>query len=147
MMDDIIIPSSFNLTRFIDVMDAHSLDVASAAIPRWFHPTLRPNPKCVARRVSYVDMLLAVFNRPAWRCWQSQIDLRKNVMGWGYDITLSARCGVAVGVLDQHAAYHPGRRSGDRLYEDGMRASREMGAWLHANGANSTERTLACYSE
>ena len=132
---------------FLQNIQKHFCEIISGTIfcGLFFKNTSKQN-SLAARRVSYVDMLLAVFNRPAWRCWQSQIDLRKNVMGWGYDITLSAHCGVAVGVLDQHTAYHPARRSGDRLY-DGMRASREMDAWLHANGANSTVQTLACYSE
>ena len=95
-------------------METHTYDLASPAIPDWDHVHMRPNRRCVARDVNYVDILFAVFTRPAWECWKYHINTTLNRMGWGYDVTFRKLCNARVGILDTQIAIwckHSGEKS------------------------------------
>ena len=109
LLDDVKPRHNFSVERMIDAMRTFNLDMVSAAIQKFssfVSPTLQPSLHCVARKVSFVDPLLLLFKRKAWKCWLKEINTTINRMGWGYSITFGSRRNASVGVIDTEVAVH-----------------------------------------
>lgn len=100
LIDDVDV-SSINMTDFLHTMTRAKYSMASAST-RWSNhkvPMTR-REECISHRSDFADILFAVFQLDAWLCWQNQIDLDINTMGWGYDVTFHQLCNASVGVID-----------------------------------------------
>ena len=135
LMDDVD-ASNVDLASFVRTLEAHSLDMAAAAVDsRWHWTVMMPSEdNCVVREVQYADTLFSVFKAKSFECWRGQIDLTVNPSGWGYDATFPSRCGASIGVLDHHRVTHTGK---ERTY-DGRRAQGQLRTYL-GNWLNGTE--------
>ena len=133
LLDDVKPRHNFSVERMIDAMHTFDLDMVSSAIQKFrsfVSPTLQPSLHCTARKVSFVDPLLLLFKRKAWRCWQKEINTTINRMGWGYSITFGSRCNASVGVIDTEVAVHANR---PRLYST-TASMEQMRMWLSHAG-------------
>jgi len=99
---------------------------------------MRPQ-RSVLREVDMIDILLTVFTRTAWSCWQAQIDFSVNRIGWGYDTTFGTRCHARMAVVDREVVEHaPTQRSYSQLA-----ALADKKRWLrHTNLPDLQGRTL-----
>merc|ERR1740117_504693 len=111
LMDDVDV-SNVHMETFMATFMQHRLDVAAPSITNpWFWRVMNAGPAsrgCLVRKTLFVDMLFTVFTQSAFACWQGQLDLSNNRMGWGYDQTLGTACNVTIGVLDDHSVRHVG---------------------------------------
>lgn len=88
---------------------------------------LHERPECYSHETGYVDILYTIFDHRTWKCWQDQIDLRKNFLGWGYSTLVGDVCKAKIGVIDKHGlavrVMHPCDEEGlcgQSLHEDKM---------------------------
>ena len=90
MMDDIEV-SNLHMGSFMKTFRQQHLDVAAPSIANtWYWSVMNTAPanwRCLVRKTLFVDMLFTVFTRSAYACWQRQLDLTANPIGWGYDQT------------------------------------------------------------
>jgi len=126
MMDDVA-PQNVDFRSFMRTMQQHRLDLASAAVPDWHWPVMRPHADCLLRRSVYVDMLFAVFTRKAYDCFQRHMNLSINHGGWGYDATFHLLCAMPMGILDQHFVCHT---TGEERSYDDRTARDDLWRWL-----------------
>mmetsp|Transcript_63203 Transcript_63203/g.105161 ORF Transcript_63203/g.105161 Transcript_63203/m.105161 type:complete len:1055 (+) Transcript_63203:132-3296(+) len=137
MMDDVDV-SDINPIPFMLTMQEFGLDVASPAVHDWHLALMRPVKDSVVRNTSYVDMLFTIFTRTAWQCWQKEINVEVNHLGWGYDLTLHKACGVSVGIIDEHAISHINVAE-QRTYSH-QEALKQMIKWVqHRLGISNNE--------
>ena len=132
MMDDID-ATKVDTVALVRARQKHDFDVVTPAVsPDWRWPVMTALDTCAIRRVDYIDMLLPVFRRSAFRCWQRAIDTSVNRLGWGYDVTLQHVCGASLGVMDSQRIIHTNSwAQGSRVSYDTAEAKRQLHAWLH----------------
>ena len=107
--------------------------MASAAIhPEWPSEVMFPRPACEAHRTDFADILFVVFDSKTWLCWQRNLDLELNPLGWGYDTTLHVLCNATIGIIDEAIISHPPVET--RSY-DSQLALRQLEDWVsHVTG-------------
>ena len=146
MIDDVLVPSGFNMTSFLTQMQRSEFDTASTAIVgQTVHDQMRPTKSCSARSVTFVDIMFTVFTHTAWSCWQKSIDISTNRYGWGNDITYPQTCSAAVGILNRHIVSHPLNHTKQGRTYDGKGAKSQMMAWLKLHNTSIVKgATVRC---
>jgi Protein of unknown function (DUF707) len=128
LMDDVGV-GSLHLSRFVALMGDAGFGVASPAFNGdWFEGMHRRN-ECAYHRTDFVNVMLAVYTRQAWECWQGLVDPAHNMYGWGMDVAMSTLCGTPSGILDAFQSHHPRARRGTRTYP-AQTAKEQMEWWL-----------------
>lgn len=135
MMDDID-ASRVQLPTMIHTMQNVGYAVASPSLPGWQTSSLLQRHHCLAHRSDHVDILFAVFTKPAWDCWQNMIHAgMQNHHGWGFDLTFSEYCNIPLGIIDHEMALHDpeecqsGGDCTERSYDSEV-ARAEMDQWI-----------------
>lgn len=106
LIDDIDV-SDIDMPDFLRTMTVGNYSMASPSTRRSNHeiPMLQ-RKECRSHRTDFADILFAVFERDAWKCWQESIDVDINPMGWGFDLTFHKLCNATVGVIDTALFLH-----------------------------------------
>ena len=107
LIDDIDV-RNVHLTKFLNLMRISGYGMASASFNQWHYPVMHSRRVCSSHRSDFSDILFSVFTIPTWICWLSLIT-EDNRIGWGYDLVLSGKCNVTVGVIDEFEAFHDGQ--------------------------------------
>jgi len=107
LIDDIDV-SKVHFTQFLNLMRISGYGMASASFSQWHYHVMHRRSVCTSHRSDYADILFSVFTIPTWLCWLSLLT-KDNRIGWGYDLVLSGKCNVTVGVIDEFEAFHDGQ--------------------------------------
>jgi len=135
MMDDVN-PLEVDIKRLIDTMGELKVDLAAPDLPKWHWKVMeRSKEHCKARFTHYSDMLFTVFTQRAWACWQQQIDVDRNPLGWGMDATFHFTCKMRMAIMDEHLAKHLDLSEKDVVAEetrsyDNNQAHAQLAQWL-----------------
>jgi len=129
LLDDVDV-SSINMTDFLHTMTQANYSMASAST-RWSNHKvpMTQREECISHRSDFADILFAVFQLDAWLCWQNQIDLDINKMGWGYDVTFHQLCKASVGVIDT-ALFKKLRHGKNGATYNWNSAAQQMHRWI-----------------
>ena len=121
MLDDLVVPSSFNATRFVEEARRHNLSRASPTVWQSTYDgpvspwqsvgtTYEHNAyavsacaarggHCSVRLVKWVETFMTLYTRDAWRCYWTMFDdgvlhNDKGAIGYGYDRCFKYHCGA-----------------------------------------------------
>ena len=122
VVDDLIVPPSFNATRFVEDARRHNLSKAAPTV--WGIPTFQgpvaawqsigtsfehvryaqrscaaAGGRCSVRLTSWVETFMTLYTRAAWECHFSMFDDSilhddRGVVGYGYDRCFKKHCGA-----------------------------------------------------
>lgn len=115
LLDDVFAPvrgdTPVNVTRLIDLMEAHSLSSISPSIKGAVWETMIPKENRCLNRVNHIETFLQIFTQPLFRCWRSHMDYT-NPQAYCLDLCLRHKlCPSHNRLAVDHAmvAYHLGK--------------------------------------
>ncbi len=109
--DDDIDIEGFSYKNFLNIMMRNNLEVAQPALsPKSYysHKITLQNPKYnIGRYTDFVEIMVPVFTKEAWKKFWFMIEPDYNFWGWGYDLIAKSYCSFKnMGIVDCEIVTH-----------------------------------------
>ena len=109
--DDDINVDGFSCKRFMGIVKKNNLQMAQPALTKDSYFSLaitRKDPKSkIGRYTDFVEIMVPVFTREAWKYFWENIEDDYNHWGWGYDELAKSLCGYSnMGIVDEQPVKH-----------------------------------------